>query len=377
MSRLPGGVGAERSRHPPRGQGAGLARAWRARPATRWPRRAPCGHRRRRRRSEPPNRAENTVRRTIFVAAALAAVLTAGGAAAQDYPNRPIRLVVAFAAGGTTDFVARQLAEKAKASLGQNIVVENKPGANGAIGSEYVAKSEPDGYTLFFSTAGALAINPSMRSDLPYDPIKDFTPIVPVARNTVLFAVNPTLGVATAQEMIARAKEKPGTITVAITGVGAISHLAIEMLQVAAGIKLQYVPYRGAGQAVADFIGGQLNAMSAEVPVLMPQIKAGKAAILAVSAQNRSDVLPEVPTFAELGYPDVIADNWSGVLAPPKTPAAIVARLNQAFNAEVRRRFAENGVSTIGGTPEDLTELIKSETARWRKVVKETGVKSE
>ena len=322
------------------------------------------------------------MRRTIFIAAALAAVLAAGGAAAQDYPNRPIRLVVAFAAGGTTDFVARQLAERAKASLGQNIVVENKPGANGAIGAEYVAKSEPDGYTLFFSTAGALAINPSMRSDLPYDPIKDFTPIVPVARNTVLFAVNPTLGVATAQEMIARAKEKPGTITVAITGVGAISHLAIEMLQIAAGIKLQYVPYRGAGQAVADFIGGQLNAMSAEVPVLMPQIKAGKATILAVSAQNRSDVLPEVPTFAELGYPDVIADNWSGVLAPPKTPPAIVARLNQAFNAvvrdpEVRRRFAENGVSTIGGTPEDLTELIKSETSRWRKVVKETGVKGE
>jgi tripartite-type tricarboxylate transporter receptor subunit TctC len=317
-----------------------------------------------------------------LVAAALAAVLAAGGAAAQDYPNRPIRLVVAFAAGGTTDFVARQLAEKAKASLGQNIVVENKPGANGAIGAEFVAKSEPDGYTLFFSTAGALAINPSMRSDLPYDPIKDFAPIVPIARNTVLFAVNPTLGVATAQEMIARAKEKPGTITVAITGVGAISHLAIEMLQVAAGIKLQYVPYRGAGQAVADFIGGQLNAMSAEVPVLMPQIKAGKAKILAVSAQNRSDVLPEVPTFAELGYPDVIADNWSGVLAPPKTPPAIVARLNQAFNAvvrdpEVRRRFADNGVSTIGGTPEDLTELIKSETARWRKVVKETGVKAE
>src|SRR3954451_186812 len=163
-------------------------------------------------------------RLVALFAAALAATAT-GSARAQDYPNRPIRLVVAFAAGGTTDFVARQLAEKAKASLGQNIVVENKPGANGAIGAEYVAKSEPDGYTLFFSTAGALAINPSMRADLPYDPLKDFTPIVPVARNTVLFAVNPTLGVATAQEMIARAKEKPGTITVAITGVGAISHL--------------------------------------------------------------------------------------------------------------------------------------------------------
>jgi tripartite-type tricarboxylate transporter receptor subunit TctC len=322
------------------------------------------------------------LRRDLSVVAVLAAVLAAGGAGAQDYPNRPIRLVVAFAAGGTTDFVARQIAEKAKTPLGQSIVVENKPGANGAIGADYVSKADPDGYTLFFSTAGALAINPSMRNDLPYDPISGFTPIVPVARNTVLFAVNPTLGVATAQEMIARAKEKPGTITVAITGVGAISHLAIEMLQTAAGIKLQYVPYRGAGQAVADFIGGQLNAMSAEVPVLMPQIKAGKAKVLAVSAQSRSDVLPDVPTFAELGYPDVVADNWSGVLAPPNTPPAIVAKLNQAFNAVVkdpgvRRKLAENGVSTIGGTPEDLTALIKSETARWQKVVKETGIRAE
>ena len=301
-------------------------------------------------------------------------------AAAQDYPTRPIRLIVAFSAGGTTDFVARLIADKVKGRLGQAVVVENKPGANGAIGADFVSKAEPDGYTLFFSTAGALAINPSMRSDLPYDPIKGFTPIVPTARNTVLLAVNTGLGIDTAQQMIARAKEKPGTLTVAITGVGAISHLSVEMLQSAAGIKLQTVPYRGAGPAIADLIGGQVNAMSAEVPVVMPQIKAGKAKVLAVSAQARSDVMPEVPTFAELGYPDVVADNWSGVLAPPRTPPAIVAKLNAAFNAvvkdpEVRRRLAENGVSTIGGTPDDLAALIASETARWRKVVAQTGVK--
>jgi len=306
----------------------------------------------------------------------------ASGAGAQDYPTRPVRMVVAFAPGGTTDFMARLIAEKVKAHLGQTVVVENKPGANGAIGADYVAKAEPDGYTLFFSTAGALAINPSMRSDLPYDPIKDFAPVSPIARNTVLLAINPALGINTVPELVARAKEKPGTITVGITGVGAISHLAIEMLQTAAGIKLQPVPYRGAGQAVADFIGGQLNAMSAEVPVLIGQIKAGKAKILAVSAQQRSDVLPDVPTFAELGYPDVVADNWSAVLAPPKTPPAIVAKLNVAFNAvvkdpEVRRKFAENGVSTVGGTPQELTDLIAREMARWRKVVQQTGVKAE
>jgi len=309
-------------------------------------------------------------------------MLLASGAGAQDYPTRPVRMVVAFAPGGTTDFMARLIAEKVKAHLGQTVVVENKPGANGAIGADYVAKAEPDGYTLFFSTAGALAINPSMRSDLPYDPIKDFAPVSPIARNTVLLAINPALGINTVPELVARAKEKPGTITVGITGVGAISHLAIEMLQTAAGIKLQPVPYRGAGQAVADFIGGQLNAMSAEVPVLIGQIKAGKAKILAVSAQQRSDVLPDVPTFAELGYPDVVADNWSAVLAPPKTPPAIVAKLNVAFNAvvkdpEVRRKFAENGVSTVGGTPQELTDLIAREMARWRKVVQQTGVKAE
>jgi len=309
-------------------------------------------------------------------------MLLASGAGAQDYPTRPVRMVVAFAPGGTTDFMARLIAEKVKAHLGQTVVVENKPGANGAIGADYVAKAEPDGYTLFFSTAGALAINPSMRSDLPYDPIKDFAPVSPIARNTVLLAINPALGINTVPELVARAKEKPGTITVGITGVGAISHLAIEMLQTAAGIKLQPVPYRGAGQAVADFIGGQLNAMSAEVPVLIGQIKAGKAKILAVSAQQRSDVLPDVPTFAELGYPDVVADNWSAVLAPPKTPPAIVAKLNAAFNAvvkdpEVRRKFAENGVSTVGGTPQELTDLIAREMARWRKVVQQTGVKAE
>jgi len=309
-------------------------------------------------------------------------MLLASGAGAQDYPTRPVRMVVAFAPGGTTDFMARLIAEKVKPHLGQTVVVENKPGANGAIGADYVAKAEPDGYTLFFSTAGALAINPSMRSDLPYDPIKDFAPVSPIARNTVLFAINPALGIDTVPDLVARAKEKPGTITVGITGVGAISHLAIEMLQTAAGIKLQPVPYRGAGQAVADFIGGQLNAMSAEVPVLIGQIKAGKAKILAVSAQQRSDVLPDVPTFAELGYPDVVADNWSAVLAPPKTPPAIVAKLNAAFNAvvkdpEVRRKFAENGVSTVGGTPQELTDLIAREMARWRKVVQQTGVKAE
>ncbi len=333
----------------------------------------------------------------VPIIAGLAASLSPASAQdrSQDYPNRPIRMIVAFAAGGTTDFVARLIADKAKGTLGQNIVVENKPGANGAIGADYVAKSEPDGYTVFFSTAGAITINPSLRSDLPYDPVRDFAPVAPIARNTVLFAAGPALKVDAAQDMLALARAKPGTITVAITGVGAtkpgtitvaitgvgaISHLTIELLQHAAGIKLQYVPYRGAGQAISDFIGGQVNAMSAEVPVLMPQLKSGKAKVLAVAAQNRSDVLPDVPTFAELGFADVVADNWSGALAPARTPPAVIAKLNAALNTavrnpETRAKLADNGVSATGGSPEDLVALIAAETARWRKVVKEIGVK--
>src|SRR5215467_6589825 len=181
----------------------------------------------------------------------LALLLVTATAAAQDFPTRPIRMIVAFSAGGTTDYVARVLADKVQAQLGQAVVIENKPGANGAIGADVVSKAAPDGYTLFFSTAGALSIIPSMRTDLPYDPLRSFTPILPTARNTVVFAVNSSLGVATAQEMIARAKDKPGTITVGVTGIGAISHLTIEMLQLAAKIKLQVVPYRGAGAAIA------------------------------------------------------------------------------------------------------------------------------
>jgi tripartite-type tricarboxylate transporter receptor subunit TctC len=314
-----------------------------------------------------------------------AVVLLPSPAAAQDpgtqaYPSRPIRLIVAFAPGGTTDYVARLVADKIKGPLGQNVIVENKPGANGAIGADYVGKSEPDGYTLYFSTAGALTINPSLRPDLPYDPAKDFAPVAPVARNTVLFAAGPGLKADTAREMLALAKARPGSITVAITGVGAISHLGIELLQRTAGVRLQYVPYRGAGQAISDVIGGQVSAMSGDLPSLVPQLRAGKLKPLAVASANRTDVLPDTPTWVELGFGDVVADNWSAVVAPARTPPAIIAKLNAAFNAavndpDVRAKFAETGVAATGGSPEELAALIAEETARWRKVVREIGIK--
>jgi tripartite-type tricarboxylate transporter receptor subunit TctC len=322
-----------------------------------------------------------TTRCLPLLTVGLASFLTPAVAqeARPAWPTRPVRMIVAFTAGGTTDYVARLVADKLKGPLGQSVVVENKPGANGAIGADYVAKSEPDGYTLFFSTAGALAINPSLRADLPYDPAKDFAPVAPVVRNTVLFAAGPALKTATARDLLALARAQPGAVTVAVTGVGAISHLGVELLQRAAGIRLQYVPYRGGGQAISDVIGGQVSAMNADLPSLVPQLRAGRLRPLAVASARRSDALPDTPAWAELGFGDVVADNWSAVVAPARTPPAIVARLNAAINAavndpDVRTRFADTGVSAMGGSADDLAALIAEETVRWRKVVSDTGI---
>jgi tripartite-type tricarboxylate transporter receptor subunit TctC len=302
------------------------------------------------------------------------------GARAHDHASRPIRMIVAFAPGGTTDFVARLLAERASATIGQSIFVENKPGANGAIAAEYVAKSEPDGATLFFSTLGALAINPNLRTDLPYDPVRAFAPIAMLVRNTTVLAVRAGLGVLSVSELIARAKEKPGTISMAVTGIGANSHLALELFQSAAGVKFQLIPYRGAAQAMTDLMGNQVDGLFADAPVLLGQVSAGKLIALGVMSATRSDVLPRVPTLAELGLLDTIAENWQGVLAPAGTPHAVIARLNRAFvdavnDPDIRRRLVENGVTVSPSSPEAFANLITNETARWGKIIRDKGIK--
>src|SRR5262245_32811452 len=224
-----------------------------------------------------------------LLAAALAVTGSLSGVAqAQDFPSRPIRLVVAFTAGGTTDFVARLLSERLKTLLGQSVIVENRPGANGAIAAEYVAKSEPDGYTLFFTTVGAVAINPAFRSSLPYDPVRDFAPVGMAVFNSTMLVVNAAMQVNSARELAALARERPGAITIGITGLGAISHLGLELYQAAAGVKFQAVPYRGAAQAVTDLIGGQLDGLFGDVPTVIAQVKAGKLKALAATSQERS-----------------------------------------------------------------------------------------
>jgi tripartite-type tricarboxylate transporter receptor subunit TctC len=271
-------------------------------------------------------------RRLVALFAAALAVTATGSARAQDYPNRPIKLVVAFTAGGTTDFVARLLAERLRTLLGQPIIVENRPGANGAIAAEYVAKSDPDGYTLFFTTVGAVAINPALRSNLAYDPIKDFAPVGMAVFNSTMLVVNAAMKVNSARELAALAKQRPGAITIGITGLGAISHLGLELFQAAAGVKFQAVPYRGAAQAVTDLLAGQVDGLFGDVPTIISQVKAGKLKALAATSQERSDIFPEVPTFVEQGFADTVANQWAGILAPALTPPAVIARLSAALN---------------------------------------------
>jgi tripartite-type tricarboxylate transporter receptor subunit TctC len=219
-----------------------------------------------------------------LIAVAVLVLPALRGARAQDYPNRPVRLVVAFTPGGTTDFVARLLSEPLRSLLGQNVVVDNRPGANGAIGAEYVAKAEADGYTLFFTTVGAVAINPALRSNLPYDPVKDFAPVGMAVFNSTMLVVNASMPVNSARELAALARERPGAITIGVTGIGAVSHLGLELFQAAAGVKFQAVPYRGAAQAMTDLLGGQLDGLFGDTPTVMQQVKAGKLKALAATS---------------------------------------------------------------------------------------------
>jgi tripartite-type tricarboxylate transporter receptor subunit TctC len=318
--------------------------------------------------------------RRFRLAAAITVAALAGPAHAQDYPSRTVKIVVAFPAGGPTDFVARVLADKLKGILGQSVIIENKPGANAAIGAESVAKSDPDGYTLFFTTAGAVVINPHMRPDLPYDPVRDFAPVTLVVNTMEVLVVRTDLPIKSASELVALAKSKPEGIALASTGVGSPPHLALELFKGSSGANVLHVPYRGAAPAVTDVIGGQVHAMFADLPVLMPQIKGGTLRPIGVGSKRRSPVLPDVPTLDEQGIKDVYADNWYALFAPAKTPAPVIAKLNAAVTTvlndpEISRKLIEAGADPAPGTPEQLTDFLKSELERWGKVIKEKNIK--
>jgi tripartite-type tricarboxylate transporter receptor subunit TctC len=319
------------------------------------------------------------------VALALAMALSvtvAPSVHAQDYPTRPVRLIVAFSAGGTADRTARLIAAKMESTLGGPIAVENKPGANGAVAAQYVAQSEPDGYTLFFTTAGAVAISPAFHSDLNYDPIKDFAPVGQAAINSPVLVVNAAMRPNSARELAELARKKPGTITIGITGRGAMSDLTLQLFESDAGIQLQSVPYRGAAQAITDVLGGRLDGLVGDIPTVMGQVRAGKLKALATSSRHRSDIFPDVPTFVEQGFAGVIGDNWAGVLAPAATPAPVSAKFNAAMVAalkapDLREQLRESGTTPAPSSPEQFAAYIREEIARWHAVIRDKGLTGE
>ncbi len=322
-------------------------------------------------------------RSTTVVTIALVALTWLGlaYARAQDFPSRVIRVVVAFPAGGPTDFVARLLADKLKPLLGQNVIVENRPGANGAIGADYVAKGEADGHLLFLTTVGAVAITPHL-SKPNYDTLRDFAPVTLVMRPTTILVVKPDTPVNSAKELAALARDKPGTIPFASTGSGSTTHLALELYQSAANVKFLHVPYRGAAPALTDLLGGQVLALFADTPVLLPHIRGGKLKPIGAASAQRNPLLPDVSTLAEQGFPDTIADNWYGLLAPAKTPPAVVAKLHDAVVAvldapDIREKLLQSGATPAPMSSAEFGKFLSEELARWGRVVREKNIKED
>lgn len=318
--------------------------------------------------------------RTVAFACALAAAMS--GSNAADYPDKSIRFVALNPPGGVSDTVARAIGERLADAYGQAFVVDNRVGASGIIGSEIVAKAPPDGYTLLLGFAGNLAINPSLYRKLPYDPLKDFAPISLAARSPVIVVANTALPVKSIKELIALAKTRPGELRYASSGVGNGNHLAAELFAYSAGIKLLHVPYKGGPPALTAVIQNEAAFMFGNAAFVLPQVKAGRVRALAVTTEQRLAGLPDVPTMVESGVPDFIVTTWFGVLAPARTPTAIITKLNKGVVAalseeKVRQKLEVAGVMPSPSTPQQFGELIKSEIARWREVVQRTGARAE
>ncbi len=318
-----------------------------------------------------------TIRRLAM--ALMAATLTST-AFAQAWPNKPIRLVVPFPPGGGTDTIAREISHQVSLATGWNFVIDNKPGAGGNLGVDNVAKAAPDGYSLVIGQTSNLAINPSLYAKLPYDPQKDLAPITLLANAPLLMVTGTGTPYKNVADVIKDAKSRPGSVNFASSGNGTVAHLSGELLQKAAGVKFQHVPYRGAAQAATDVIGNRVELYMSSVPTLLGHIKSEKLRPLAITSAKRVADLPDVPTLAELGYKDINVVTWFGLLAPAGTPKDIVAKLNAEFNKalqnpELRKKLSNEGAEPEGSTPEKFAALIKEEIPRWGKVVTESGAR--
>jgi len=308
--------------------------------------------------------------------------LVAAGAAAQTYPGKPIRLIVPYAAGGTSDILARQIGPKLTEAWGQPVIVENRTGANGNVGADFVAKSAPDGYTLLITDLGGLVISASVYPALPFNPSKDFSPVVMVSYSPHVLAVHTSVPASNVKELIALAKAQPGKLNFAVSGIGGAPQLAgIEFAQ-RAGVKWTYIPYKGGSDAVAAVAAGQANVLFNGMLATWPTVQGGRLRALAISSAQRVPTAPDTPTVAEQGMPGFETGSFQGVVGPAGMPRDVVARLNGELikvlnSAEMKERFAKQGTEVRTGTPESLADWLKTEQQRWARVVKESGEKFE
>ena len=320
-----------------------------------------------------------------MVAGVLLAVAFAGAPAwseAQTYPSKPIRIIVPYPPGGTSDILARSLGQKLSESWGQPVVVENKPGANGNVGAEIVAKAAPDGYTLMLADIGSLTISPSVYPTLPFDPARDFAPISMVAYSPHILVVHPSVPASSVKELIALAKAKPGKLNFAISGIGGAPHLAGVDFALRTGVEWTYIPYKGGSQAIADVAGGQADVTLNGMLATYPLVKGEKLKLLAVSSGKRMSSIPDVPTIAESGVAGFETGSWQGVVAPAGTPRDVVAKLNAEIvrliaTPEMRENLGKQGAEVRTNTPDEFAAFIRDEKAKWAKVVKDANVKVE
>lgn len=311
----------------------------------------------------------------------LSMLLAPALAIAQDFPNKPIKLIVPFPAGGPNDIIARTVAQKMSDILKQPVLIDNRGGQGGVLGTDSVAKSDPDGYTIAVTSAGALAISPSMQK-IAYDTLKDLAPVTLVAKVPEMLVVATNVPANNMKELVALAKSQPGKLNFASSGPGSLPHLAGELFKLTAKIDIIHVPYRGAAPAVNDLLGQQVQMVFLDLPVLLPQVKAGKLKPIAIGAPKRVPSAPDVPTTTEAGMPDLQTENWYGMVAPAKTPPAVIAVLNKAAveamkDPDVAAKLAAQGATLVGDTPEQFRAFIDSEIKKWAKVIKDAGVKTE
>ena len=314
------------------------------------------------------------------IAGVLGIVCSTGTLAQPAYPTKAIRMVVPFPPGGTTDILARVAAQKITEATGQQVIVDNRPGAGGNIGTEVVAKAAPDGYLLLADPGSTLTVNPSLFSKLPFDPLKDFAPVTIIAAVPNLLVVHPSLPVRSVKELIALAKSRPGQLNYASTGAGQSTHLSMELFKLSAGVEMTHIPYKGSSPALFDLLAGQVPLMFDNMPSSLPYVQAGRLRALAVSTLKRAPALPSLATVAESGLPGFEVSVWFGVLAPAGTPREIVTRLNAIIvkalaSPDTRERLAGQGAEPIGNTPEEFTAQMQRDLVKWAKVVKGAGIK--